>query len=296
MSETLNLEHSDQTLQTKVQRWPRARKIASQVLLMALLVTLLLLTFVPMIYLIVLSLKDNGQIYGRFWAPPNPIRWHNYVYGFQAMWPYIWNTLVVATPALIGTITFASLSAYVFAHHHFPGKELIYMLFLALMMIPGIVTLIPTYVLMGRLKLVNTRWALILPWMSGGQVFGILLLRTFFEGLSVELFEAGKLDGATELQLFARIALPLSKPTVVTLAIMRTVTTYNAYTWPLIVLSDPGKQVVSVGATQFTNTLGITDLGPQMAGYIVASLPLLILFLFGMRYYIRGLTAGALKA
>jgi len=123
-----------------------------------------------------------------------------------------------------------------------------------------------------------------------------LLLRTFFEGLSPELFEAGKLDGANELDLFRHIALPLSKPTLITLAIMRVVDNYNAFTWPLIILSDPKKQVVAVGATQFTNTLGITDLGPQMAGYVVASLPLLVLFLGGMRYYIRGLTAGALKA
>jgi ABC-type glycerol-3-phosphate transport system permease component len=283
-------------VETQKQGWLRTKRAGSQVLLLALLAALLLLTFVPMVYLIVLSLKDNGQIYGRFWALPNPVRWHNYVFGFQAMAPYIWNTLVVSLPALLGTVTFAALSAYAFAHHRFPGKELIYMLFLALMMIPGIVTLIPTYVLMGRLGLVNSRWALILTWMSGGQVFGMLLLRTFFEGLSVELFEAGKLDGATELQLFMRIALPLSKPTLITLAIMRVVDNYNAFTWPLIIMSDPKKQVVSVGATQFTNTLGITDLGPQMAGYIVASLPLLVLFLFGMRYYIRGLTAGALKA
>jgi len=283
-------------VRTQHQRWQRAKKTVSQVLLMVLLIFLLLATFAPIIYLIVLSLKDNGQIYGRFWALPNPIRWRNYAFGWEAMGPYIVNTLVVAVPALLGTVTFASLSAYVFAHHEFPGKELIYMTFLALMMIPGIVTLIPTYVLMGRLGLVNSRWSLILTWMSGGQVFGILLLRTFFEGLSVELFEAGKLDGATELELFAKIALPLSKPTLITLAIMRMVTNYNAFTWPLIIISDPAKQVVAVGATQFTNTLGITDLGPQMAGYVVASLPLLVLFLFGMRYYIRGLTAGALKA
>jgi ABC-type glycerol-3-phosphate transport system permease component len=249
-----------------------------------------------MVYLLVLSLKDNGQIYGRFWSLPNPVRWFNYVSGARVMAPYILNTLVVTLPSLLGTLAFASLSAYVFARHRFPGKDFIYVAFLALMMIPGIVTLIPSYVLLSRLNLVNTRWALILPWMAGGQVFGILLLRTFFEGLSTELFEAGKIDGATELQLYYKIALPLSKPSLITLAIMRTVTTYNAFTWPLIVISDPRMQVVSVGATQFTSSLGITDLGPQMAAYVIAALPLLILFLFGMRHYIRGLTAGALKA
>jgi ABC-type glycerol-3-phosphate transport system permease component len=274
----------------------RRGRTIGQTVLVAGLATLLLLTFLPMIYLLILSLKDNGQIYGRFWSLPNPVRWYNYISGARVMGPYILNTLVVTVPSLLGTLTFASLSAYVFARHQFPGKDIIYVAFLALMMIPGIVTLIPSYVLLSRLNLVNTRWALILPWMAGGQVFGILLLRTFFEGLSTELFEAGKIDGATELQLYSRIALPLSKPSLITLAIMRTVTTYNAFTWPLIVISDPKMQVVSVGATQFTSSLGITDLGPQMAAYVIAALPLLILFLFGMRYYIRGLTAGALKA
>jgi ABC-type glycerol-3-phosphate transport system permease component len=194
------------------------------------------------------------------------------------------------------TVVLASLAGYVFARHRFPGKEGIFTGILALMMIPPLLTLIPSYVLVHRLGLVNTRWSLILPWTSGGLVFGLLLCRSFFATLSQEFFDAARMDGASELDAFARIAVPLSAPILVTLAVMRLVTTYNQFMWPLVVISNPHKQVVAVGLTQFTSEIGVTDIGPQMAGYVVASLPLLILFAFGMRYYITGLTAGGLKA
>ena len=158
-------------------------------------------------------------------------------------------------------------------------------------MIPPILTLIPAYVLILNMGLENTYWALILPWTSGGQVFALLLCRSFFATLPEEFF-----DGATELQSFAQIAVPLSTPILVTVAVVRLVTTYNQFMWPLVVISSPKQQVVAVALTQFTSEIGVTDFGPQMAGYILASLPLIVLFSFGMRHYVRGLTAGGLKA
>lgn len=148
---------------------------------------------------------------------------------------------------------------------------------------------------MRDLGLLNTPWALILPWTAGGQVFGILLCRTFFATLPQELFDSAKIDGASEIDLYARIALPLSWPIIVTLAIMHLVATYNDFIWPLLTISSPKLQVVTVGLTQFTSQYGITDWGPRMAAYVLAALPLVVLFTFGMRYYVQGLTSGALK-
>ena len=163
-------------------------------------------------------------------------------------------------------------------------------------MIPPILTLIPAYVLILNMRLDNTYWALILPWTSGGQVFALLLCRSFFATLPEEFFDAARIDGATELQSFAQIAVPLSAPILVTVAVVRLVTTYNQFMWPLVVISSPKQQVVAVALTQFTSEIGVTDFGPQMAGYILASVPLIVLFSFGMRHYVRGLTAGGLKA
>ncbi len=272
------------------------RELSEQSVIIGILLILLILTLVPIMLMVVFSLKDNGQIYGRFWALPNPVRWHNYVDGFTVMWRYIANTLLSSLTSVFAVVLLASLSGYVFARHRFPFKEPIYLIILALLMIPGVLTLIPAFILVKELGLLNTPWVLILPWTAGGQVFGILLCRSFFATLPQELFDAGRIDGASEFALYSRIALPLSWPILVTLAIMHLISTYNDFIWPLITVTSSEVQVVSVGLTQFTSQFGVTDWGPRMAAYTVATLPLVILFVFGMRYYVRGITSGAIKA
>jgi len=270
-------------------------KVIQECIFVGILTILLVLTLIPVFVMLVFSLKDNAQIYGRFWALPNPVRWDNYVAGWWAMQRYMANSLLYSLASVLGVVFLSSLSGYVFARHSFPGKETIYIVILALLMIPGVLTLIPTFILVKQLGLLNTAWAIILPWTSGGQAFGILLCRSFFATLPQDLFEAGRMDGATEFQLYSRVALPLSWPILVTLAISHAVGTYNDFLWPLLTVSDPARQVVAVGLSQFTNQYGITDWGPRMAAYVVATLPLLLLFAFGMRFYVRGLTAGAVK-
>ena len=274
----------------------RRRDAAAQSILMTSLGIILFLTLVPIGLMIVMSLKDNGQIYGRFWAFPNPVRWQNYETGYEAMSTYIRNSLLYSSASVILVVFLSSLSGYVFARHRFPFKNLIYMAILSLLMIPGVLTLIPSFVLVKQLGITNTPFALILPWTAGGQVFGILLTRTFFATLPQELFDSAKIDGASELQLYYRIAVPLSWPIIVTVAMMHLVATYNDFIWPLLTISSSDIQVVSVGLTEFTSQFGIVDWGPRMAAYSVATVPLLVLFMFGMRYYIRGITSGAIKA
>ncbi len=274
----------------------RRRSTLNQTILYVLLAVLLVLTFIPILYLLVLAFKDNGQIYGRFWALPRPYRWQNFLMGWQVIaWPML-NSIGTTGLATVGTVLLSSLSGYVFARHRFPGKEAIYTIILALLMIPPILTLIPAYVLILTLGLQNTYWALVLPWISSGQVFGLLLCRSFFATLPEEFFDAARIDGATELQSFWHIAVPLSLPILVTVAVVRAVATYNQFMWPLVVISSPQRQVVAVALTQFTSEIGVTDIGPRMAAYILSSIPLIILFSLGMRQYVQGLTAGGLKA
>ncbi len=277
-------------------RRKQSRELIEQSLIIGALLVLLVLTLVPIVLMLVFSLKDNGQIYGRFWSLPNPVRWHNYYDGFIVMWRYIVNTLISSLSSVAAVVILSSLSGYVFARHRFPFKESIYLIILALLMIPGVLTLIPAFILVKELGLLNTPWVLILPWTAGGQVFGILLCRSFFATLPQELFDAGRIDGASEFALYWRIALPLSWPILVTLAIMHLIGTYNDFIWPLITVTSSSVQVVSVGLTQFTSQFGVTDWGPRMAAYTVATIPLVVLFVFGMRYYVRGITSGAIKA
>jgi len=286
---------SSEQQRTKTGTRGRYRKVATQSLLILALLVILALSFVTIALMIFLSLKDNGQIYGRFWSLPDPARWENYRDGWITMRRYIFNSLLYSLASVVGVVFLSSLSGYVFARHHFPGKEIIYVVILALLMVPGILTLIPTFVLVRQLGLINTPWALILPWTAGGQIFGILLCRSFFATLPQELFDAAKVDGASDFEQYFRIALPLSWPILVTLAIMHLVGSYNDFIWPLLAISDQNIQVVTVGLTQFRNEFGTVNWGPRMAAYAVSSVPLVILFAFGMRFYVRGLTSGAVK-
>jgi len=261
----------------------------------ALLLALLFFTFYPFLFLLMTSLKDNDQFFHRFWSVPHPVRWENYREAWGAIQHYIFNSVLVSTASVVGVLGVASLSAYVFARHRFPGSTVLFYAILGLLMFPGVLTLISAFVWMKQLHLLNTRWALVLPYIAGGQVFAIFVLRSFLAALPEELFEAARLDGASELQIFLRLALPLSKSILGTLAIMNLISTWNDYVWPLIVLSDDSKKTLSIGLAFFQGAYN-TTYGPLMAGYVIASLPLLALFLFTMRHFMRGLMSGALKA
>lgn len=272
------------------------RTILIQVGLLAMLAVILFLVFVPIIYLLIFSFKNNAQIYGNFWSLPNPWIINNYADGWTAIQRFVFNSVWVSLASTLLTVLFAGMAGYAFARHRFPGKELLYYSFLSLMMIPAVLTLIPRYLLVKSMGLVDTPWVLILPWLAADIPFGILLCRSFFATISEEMFEAGRVDGATELQLFGHIAVPLSLPILVTLGIVHAFRSYNDYIWPLITINSSDLQVVTVALTAFNAGYGIINYGPRFAGYLLSAVPLLIMFLFGMRYFIRGLTAGALKA
>jgi ABC-type glycerol-3-phosphate transport system permease component len=274
----------------------RRGKFLSQVALLAPVLLILILVFLPIIYLVIFSFKNNAQIYTSFWALPDPWIFRNYGLGLGAIQKSLLNSVAVSLASAVLLVLFAGMAGYAFARHRFPGKEALYYFFLALMMIPTVLTLIPRYLLVKSLGLIDTPWVLILPWMAGNMAFGILLCRGFLSTLSEELFEAGRIDGASELQLFGFLAIPLSLPILVTLGIVHVFQSYNDYVWPLITIDSNDRQVVTVALTTFNSGFGIIDYGPRFAGYLLSAVPLLIVFMLGMRYFIRGLTTGAVKA
>lgn len=255
----------------------------------------LLLAFVPILLMLTLSLKSNVQIYGAFWTLPRPVHWENYRIAIDMLIPNMINSTVIVSVATILTVLVASMSGYVFARLDFPGKNVLFIAVLSLMMIPGVLTITPLYKVMQDLKLFNTWWALLLPWVSGGQVFGILLCRTFISNHPAALFEAARIDGGTEFQSYYRIALPLAKPMLATLAIMSMMNYYNDFIWPLMVIDSNYKQVITVAIRVFQSATGNVDLGSMVAGFVFATIPLFLLFLFGSNLYIEGITSGAVK-
>jgi len=271
------------------------KKNWGQAAALSLLLLLLALSLLPFAMMLLLSLKSNADIFTRFWGLPQPPRWDFYAQAAGALWRYLLNTGLIILAVVPGVVLFSSLTGYALARLRFPGREALYAAILALLMIPGILTLIPTYALVQQMGLLNTPWALILPYLAGGQVLGVVLCRTFFGGLPEELFEAMRLDGAGDLQIYRHLALPLSLPTLATVAIMTTLGIYNDYIWPLVTISDSSLQTFTVGVTRFSGEFNL-DYGPTLAGYVIGSLPLIALFAVGMRSFVQGVTAGALRA
>jgi ABC-type glycerol-3-phosphate transport system permease component len=266
-----------------------------EMLAAAVLMVLLALSLLPFVMMLLLSLKTNADIFTRFWGLPQPARWDFYREAAVALKGYLLNTLIIVVVVVPGVLLLSSLSGYALSRLTFRGRDAVFALILALLVVPGILTLIPTYALVQSMGLLNTRWALILPYLAGGQVLGVVLCRTFFASLPDELFEAMRLDGADDLQIYRHLALPLSLPTLATIAIMSTLGIYNDYIWPLVTITDSSLQTFTVGVTRFAGEFNL-DYAPTLAGYVIGSLPLIVLFAVGMRAFVQGVTSGALKA
>lgn len=261
------------------------------------LIILGIFTFYPIVFIAITSFKDNAQFVHSFWGMMWPLHFSNYTDAWSRIARYLLNSAIVSTCSAVGVLAIASISAFVFARFNFPGKEFLFLCILCLLMMPGILTLIPTFLLVKRLGLLNTYWALILPYISGGQIFAIFILRSFFASIPEELFESARIDGASTMQSFIHIAIPLSKPILVTIAIMNLLGTWNDYVWPLVTIPDGRLWTITVGIVSFSSQYGGLEMwGPMFAGYMIASIPLVGLFFFTMRYFIAGLTSGALKA
>jgi ABC-type glycerol-3-phosphate transport system permease component len=253
------------------------------------------ISFVPIIMLLQLSFKDMQQMAEAMWLPALPLHLKNYAKAFIVIKPYLLNSMIFVTGTVAVSIVCSTLSAYALARYPFPGREFFYFAILALLMIPGVLTLITSFVVTVKLNLNNTYWGVWLPLAAGAQAFQIIVLRTFFASLPGELFEAGRIDGASEATMLLRIALPLSTPILSTLIVLQMLGVWNEYIWPIMVLSRPERYPAVLAVLQLGQLVTARDPGAMYAGYVIVGLPLLILFTFTSRTFIRGLTSGAIK-
>ncbi|HMN29715.1 MAG TPA: carbohydrate ABC transporter permease [Caldilineaceae bacterium] len=251
-----------------------------------------ILTFYPFVFLVITSFKSSPQFIHDFWGVAWPPTFANYRDAWGRISVYLLNSIIVSGISMVGVLALASIAGFVFARYNFPGREILFFAVLSLLMIPSVLTLVPAFLLVKSFGLLNTYWALIMPYIAGGQIFAIFILRSFIASLPEEMFEAARLDGASTMQAFRHIALPLSKPILVTIAIMNILGTWNDYIWPLVTTPDGKLWTISVGIVTFSNSFrGLENWGPMFAGFVIASIPLIVLFVF-----IAGLTSGAIKA
>lgn len=284
----------------KVRRWRTRRSGDSR----AKLVTLLLLCFggvlimVPFFWMLSTAFKDPSQIYVSppQWIP-NPVRYQNFgdAASLVPIWTFARNSLIIVVGVMAGTILSCSLAAYGFARLRAPGRNAIFFVLLATLMLPSTVTLVPTYIGFSELGWINSFAPLIVPAFFGSP-FYIFLLRQFYMTIPRDLEESARLDGASSFRIWWNIILPLSKPALATVAVFTFFATYNDFFGPLIYLNDRSKQTVAVALSYFT---GSPDVGPQMhllmAMATLAIVPSLLMFLLAQRYFVQSIVTTGLK-
>lgn len=249
------------------------------------------LTYVPLLFTIINSFKDNAQFFENLWTPALPLHFENYATAWPRMFQSILNSFTYSIPTLILVLTISCLTGYTFARYRFPGRDILFFAILILIMLPGILLVIPMFSLIVSIGWTNTLPAVVLPWTAVEIVFGTFLMRTFFESLPQEYFEAARLDGASELTLITHVAVPLALPALGTLAVLNLLFTWNDLIWPLVVIFDDTKLPVSAGILSF-GTQYSTDYGATFAAYVLASLPMIIIFTLFSRRFMQGLQGG----
>lgn len=258
------------------------------------LILILALTFFPLIFMLVTSFKTTHQFYHSFWLPQWPLQISNYGFALNDMKFYILNSLIVTVLSVGGTIACSTLTGFLFARYVFPGREILYYGIIAMMMIPATLTLIPAFMWVQQLGLIDTLWVMILPYIAGSQVLGLYLLRSFFGQIDKGLFEAAQVDGAGLFRQFFHLALPLSKPIIGVVVIVTALGVWNNFLWPLVTTSSDEVMVLTVGLFRYTGRAG-ADYGKMFSGYAVSAIPLGVLFMFCARLFMKGITAGAIK-
>ena len=249
----------------------------------------------PFLWMISTSLMSELEVYQ--FPPvllPSTWKWSNYAEALtlQPFGKFFLNTVIVAAASVTGQLVFCSMAAYAFARMRFRGRDKIFGAYLATMMIPAIVTVIPSFLLITKFGWMNTYWALFTPTLS--SVWGIFLLRQFFQSIPRDLEDAARIDGASELTIFWKVILPLSKPALATLAIFAFMGSWKDFLWPLIVTNRTDMRTVEVGIANFSSMYQ-TDWPHQMAAAVLVMAPVVLVFFIAQKYFVRGVTMTGMK-
>jgi multiple sugar transport system permease protein len=252
---------------------------------------------VPFLWMVSTSFKGIDEVYAfppRFL--PETIRWSNYLEAWQAIpfTRFFFNSLFVALATTAAVIITSSMAGYSFARLRYPGRDLLFLVYLGTIMIPFPVLIIPLFILMRQLGLVDTLAGLILP--AAFTAWGTFLMRQFMLSIPREIEEAARMDGASFWRIYLQIILPLSRPVIATLGIFTFLGSWNDFLWPLITISSVENKTLPLGLTMFQSQIPIkTPWQLVMAAATFSVLPVLIVFVLGQKYYVRGIATTGLK-
>ena len=253
----------------------------------------------PFMWMISTSLKNPGDVfsYSKAWWMewiPTKFVWQNYVQAWNVVpfAQFYLNSIFVSVAITLGQVATSAMAAYSFARLRFPGRDRLFFAYLATMMVPGAVTMIPVFILLQKLGWVDSFKALILPSMF--TAYGTFMLRQFFMTLPRDLEDAAKIDGCSYTGIFWRIILPLSKPALATLTTFTFMGSWMSFMWPLIVMNTHEKYTLPIGLSYFQSLHG-TDWTLLMAGSLMMILPILLVFIFNQRFFVEGIKLAGIK-
>jgi ABC-type glycerol-3-phosphate transport system permease component len=237
------------------------------------------------------AFKSNSQFNRNEATPTWPFHFANFATAWRGVAPYLLTSIIVAACAMFGCILLGSVSGFVLARYRFPGRNFFFVLIALLLMVPNMVSLIPLFVLMRDLGLLNSYPDLIIPQLATQTVLSVVLMKTYMEHLPEEVFDAAQIDGASPARTYWSIALPLARPIIGTVALFTVISVWSDYFWPELTIASNSLRTVPVGVQFFQGEL-TTSYGPLFAGYLIASLPLLILFAVLAKTFLAGIEGG----
>ncbi len=275
----------------------KAKKGTKETIKHILIWFVLFFAFFPFYIMVVISFKNNDQFVQNPWFfdPINSWHWENWTKAWGVVKIYLANSMVTSIGATVLCLVFATLTSYVLARYKIPGTGIVYYGLIALIFLPGsAASLVTLFTLLKSLGMINKLWPLVALGATGGQAFCVFILKQFFEEIPKELFESAQIDGATPVQEIFHIVLPMSGAIMGTLAILQFIGNWNNLMLPLVIMRDDALLTIPVGLMRLEGEY-VKQWGQLMAGYTISSIPLVVLFIFSMRLFVRGLTAGAIK-
>ncbi len=262
------------------------------------LITVALSCIFPFVWMVNSSLKSNSEfIHDYGFRLPTKIKWSNYLVAFKEgrLGIYFLNSVIYTIVSVVGIVIISSLAGYSFSRLNFRGKNFIFHLFLAAMMIPVPAAFVPLYVLLKGMGLLNTRVGYCLAMINVGLSLSIYLYKTFFDQLPRDLEDAARIDGCNRLRIWWHVIFPLAKPATGVVVIFNALNVWNEFVLALVIFSKKSLMPLQVGLKEFaSSSIGLTQYTTLMAGLTIASLPIIIIYLLMQKHIIKGITAGAL--
>lgn len=270
-------------------------EMLKKILIYILLIILAIIMGLPFLWMFSTALKDPSQTFviPPQWIP-NPIKFQNFIDAWQEanFGTYFVNSAIVTIATVFGQLLTSAFAAFSFARLKYKGRDVLFFGYLATMMIPGQVTMIPNFILMRYFNWIDSYKALIIPAIF--TAYGTFMLRQFMLTIPRELDEAAIIDGASKWQLFWRVIFPISKPALATLSVFSFIGAWNSFLWPLIVISDETKFTLPIGLSIFKGNM-VSNYNLMMAGTVISVIPILIMYCTMQKYFMKGIAVGAVK-